>query len=206
MTQAQLFDIEKILNLGTPEFIIENTEIKGLAGGIKKKFTSLSKSPVTYTQIYDPTLFRWDFGDGTPIVETDKRVIFHTYAMPGTYLVRHQACNFCTCSEWNLCFQSIDVVPPQPDIAPLLIGGGLIWFIAIKRECERYDNDKDCKEDSNCQWLKEEKKCVRRCKEDYTIEKQRTDGIKRPHKYTCVPIKKESKPKKETGKRISLRS
>ncbi len=50
-------------------FIIEDAEIKDLAG-IRKKFTSLSVSPVTYTTLYDPTSFRWDFGDGSTIYET----------------------------------------------------------------------------------------------------------------------------------------
>ena len=89
-------------------FIIEDAEIKDLAG-IIKKFTSLSVSPVTYTTLYDPTIFKWDFGDGSPIYQTSDRITYHTYSTEGTYLVKHQACNFCTCSDWNACPQSITV-------------------------------------------------------------------------------------------------
>lgn len=32
--------------------------------------------------------YRWDFGDGTPIVETDRPVVSHRYARPGTYKPR----------------------------------------------------------------------------------------------------------------------
>lgn len=100
LTDTQPLDIIKIPILETPEFIIEDAEVQDLNGKIRKKFTSRSKSPVTYTHIYDPTLFRWDFGDGTPIHETDERVTYHTYDRPGLYLVKHQACNFCACSKW----------------------------------------------------------------------------------------------------------
>lgn len=98
----------------TALFIVEEAEIKDLSG-IRKKFTSLSVSPVTYTTLYDPTSFRWDFGDGSPIYETTDRVTYHTYNTEGTYLVKHQACNFCSCSDWNVCPQSITVTA-EPNI------------------------------------------------------------------------------------------
>lgn len=192
MIETQLFDIEKILTLETPEFIIENAKLQDLNGGIRKKFTSLSKSPVTYTTIYDPILFKWDFGDGSPILETDQRVTYHTYKKPGTYLVQHQACNFCTCSGWGLCFQSIDVVPPAPGITPWLVFGGLIGFVTLKKRCEENKTEKECDKRNDCQWDKLEKRCGPKCTKGYRLKKVRVD--KGPAKLECKPIhKKESK-------------
>lgn len=91
------------------DFVIEDSKVQPLDGRVVKKFTSLAKSPITTTHIYDPTLFRWDFGDGTLIVETSRRTIYHTYDHPGKYLVKHQACNFCTCSGWNMCYNEVSV-------------------------------------------------------------------------------------------------
>lgn len=137
-------------------FTIEDIEVRNLNGGITKKFTSLSKSPVTYTTIYDPTIFRWKFGDekGPNIyTETTERVIHHTYKKSGTYLVQHQACNFCACSDWNLCYQAIDVAPPKPNLLPLAIFGGMFFLL-----------------------IKEEKK---KCKKGYVLKKVKG-------KYVCV--------------------
>ena len=91
------------------DFIIEDSEVQPLDHRIVKKFTSLAKNPVPNTHIYAPTIFRWDFGDGTQIVETGKRTIYHIYERPGKYLIKHQACNFCTCSNWNMCYKMIKV-------------------------------------------------------------------------------------------------
>lgn len=192
MIEIQLFDIEKILTLGNPKFIIEDAKIQDLNGGIKKKFTSLSKSPVTYTNIYDPTIFRWKFGDEEDpdaYTETTERVIYHTYQQPGTYLVKHQACNFCTCSDWSMCFQYISVVPPKFNW-PALALGGFFGLIILRKECDEYKTKKECEEESHCQWLEREKKCVKRCEKGYKLEKERIDRIKRPSKFVCVPIKK----------------
>lgn len=38
------------------DFIVEHSEVQPLDHRIVKKFTSLAKSPVTTTHIYDPTL------------------------------------------------------------------------------------------------------------------------------------------------------
>jgi PKD repeat protein len=97
------------------DFIVEHSDIQPLDNRIVKKFTSLAKSPVTTTNIYDPTIFRWNFGDSTPIVETGKREIYHIYEHPGKYTVRHQACNFCACSDWNLCYKQITVKKENSD-------------------------------------------------------------------------------------------
>lgn len=35
----------------------------------------------------DGTLFRWDFGDGSPTIETDLKQTIHTYAGPGNYTI-----------------------------------------------------------------------------------------------------------------------
>ena len=91
------------------DFIVEHSDIQPLDHRIVKKFTSLAKSPITTTHLYDPTIFKWDFGDGTHIVETSQRTIYHIYEHPGKYLVKHQACNFCACSDWSMCYKKITV-------------------------------------------------------------------------------------------------
>lgn len=91
------------------DFIIEDSEVQPLDHRIVKKFTSLAKNPIPAAHIYDPTLFKWEFGDGTPIVETGQRTIYHIYEHPGKYLVKHQACNFCTCSDWNMCYKTMTI-------------------------------------------------------------------------------------------------
>lgn len=176
-------------------------DVHSLNGDIRKKFTSLSKSPVTYTHIYDPTLFRWDFGDGTPIFETTDRVTHHTYQKPGTYLVKHQACNFCTCSDWGMCFQSISVAAPPKFNWPVVAFGGLLGLVMLRKECTDYDTNKECSKESHCQWIPTEKTCIGKCKEGYRLEKIRTLSEALPEtkskathktkpKFVCIPIKK----------------
>lgn len=91
------------------DFIIEHSDVQPLDHRIVKKFTSLAKNPIPIAHIYDPTIFKWDFGDGTPIVETGQRTIYHIYEHPGKYLVKHQACNFCACSDWNMCYKTVKI-------------------------------------------------------------------------------------------------
>ncbi len=91
------------------DFIVEHSEVQPLDHRIVKKFTSLAKNPIPEAHIYDPTIFRWDFGDGTPIVETGNRTIYHIYEHPGKYLIKHQVCNSCICSDWNMCFKMITI-------------------------------------------------------------------------------------------------
>lgn len=180
-------------------FTIEDEEIHdihNLNDGLKKKFTSLAKSPVTYTDIYKPTLFRWDFGDGTPIFETVSKVTHHAYQQPGTYLVRHQACNFCTCSDWGMCFQSISVAPSKFNW-PVVAFGGLFGLIMLRKDCGNYDTNKECRKESHCQWIPTEKTCARICKEGYRLEKIMSPSKVTPKKQTktqpkfvCIPIKR----------------
>lgn len=91
------------------DFLIEDSEVQPLDHRVVKKFTSLAKNPIPSAHIYDPTIFKWEFGDDTPIVETGQRTIYHIYEHPGKYLVKHQACNFCTCSDWNMCYNIITI-------------------------------------------------------------------------------------------------
>lgn len=91
------------------DFIVEHSEVQPLDSRVVKKFTSLAKNPIPTAHIYDPTIFRWKFGDNTPMVETSKRTIYHIYEHPGKYTVKHQACNFCACSDWDLCYKQITV-------------------------------------------------------------------------------------------------
>lgn len=182
----------------TALFTIEDTEIQDLNGGIRKKFTSLSASPVTYTDIYDPTIFRWDFGDGTPIYETNDRVTYHTYRVAGTYLVKHQACNFCACSDWSTCSQSIIV---EYNFSSLAIASILGFLIFKGTDCEDRKTKKSCDVLRDyCQWVDKEKKCVRKCNEGYKLEKERTEDIKRPYRSKCVLSKERSKLSKEEHK------
>lgn len=46
-----------------------------------------SNTPTTFIR------YRWDFGDGTPIFETDQATVVHQYAQPGTYQPRVEATN-----------------------------------------------------------------------------------------------------------------
>ena len=177
-----------------PEFAIEDIyeDIQSLNGGIKKKFTSQAS---TYTVV-----FKWDFGDGT-IQNTSERSIIHEYRHTGTYTIRHQAClldlECCYVNDIPWCVKTITVVYPKLDILPLLTFGGLFGLILIKKkECEDYPAKKECEENS-CQWLEREKRCVKKCAEGYRLEKARIDGMKRPSKFVCEPIKKRSKSAKE---------
>lgn len=75
----ELFIIEDVISLNDDEII--------------KKFTSKAN--------HKSKIFKWDFGDNTPIVITDGRVIYHTYSTPGIYLVGNQACSYSwCCSDW----------------------------------------------------------------------------------------------------------
>ncbi len=49
--------------------------------------TAQSNTPTTFVR------YRWDFGDGTPFVETTEATVVHRYARPGTYQVRVEATN-----------------------------------------------------------------------------------------------------------------
>lgn len=192
----------------TTLFTVEDTKIRDLNGGIRKKFTSLANSPATYTHIYDPTIFRWDFGDGSPIYETSDRVTYRTYSRPGTYIVRHQACNFCSCSDWNVCSQSITVVQGY-DLSGLATAS-IIGFLVFKgTDCEPRNTKETCEELIDyCRWVEKEKKCVRKCNEGYKLEKEdnknskvlSTDDIKKPFKLKCIPIRELSKEKSRSLK------
>lgn len=186
------------------QFIIEDTKIRDLNGGIRKKFTSLANSPVTYTHIYDPTIFRWDFGDGSPIYETNDRVTYHTFRDAGTYIISHQSCYPCggplVCSN-GWCTQSITITPPGKDLTALAIGS-IFGFLVFKGiDCEPRNTKETCEELRDyCRWVEKEKKCVRKCNEGYKLEKERTDDIKKPFKLGCVPVRERSKEKLESLK------
>jgi hypothetical protein len=47
--------------------------------------TAQSNTPATFVR------YRWDFGDGSPILETDQATVVHQYAKPGTYQARVEA-------------------------------------------------------------------------------------------------------------------
>lgn len=147
-----------------PEFLIENDDIiKSLNGKITKKFTSLETRG---------TLFRWKFGDGFEL-ETTENPIYHEYKKKGLYIVSHQSCigPLC-CSGW--CIKSIDITP-KPPWASLAIGG-FLFFLLIKKECEKEDNVEDClkhkcnKEVYCCEWKTKEKKCVEKRYRDSSIQ------------------------------------
>jgi subtilisin family serine protease len=61
-----------------------------------------TNTPATFVR------YRWDFGDGTPIVETDQPVVSHQYAQPGEYHARVEAMD-----TWGHTAISSNVVP-QP--------------------------------------------------------------------------------------------
>ncbi len=45
------------------DFLVEHSEVQPLDHRIVKKFTSLAKNPISESYMYDPTIFRWNFGD-----------------------------------------------------------------------------------------------------------------------------------------------
>ncbi len=49
--------------------------------------TAQSNTPTTFVR------YRWDFGDGSPILESDSATVSHRYAQPGNYQVRVEAIN-----------------------------------------------------------------------------------------------------------------
>lgn len=52
----------------------------------KYRFDNLSIAPPA--RPFGATSFSWDFGDGTALLTTSTASVFHTYAAPGTYLVK----------------------------------------------------------------------------------------------------------------------
>lgn len=82
----------------------------------------------TDTSTPSPTLFYWDFGDGTPPLETAEKTVIHQYELPGKYTVTHRAGTSPDCWS-NICTQEIDVAAP-PTPAPAL-GPGIFLFLGI---------------------------------------------------------------------------
>lgn len=184
-----------ISSIEIPEFFVEDiltNQIQSLNGGYRKRFTS-SASLLAI-------VFKWDFGDNSPIQVTHDRSIEHEYHNTGPYIVRHQACFLdapcCYSNDIPWCTQTISVLPSRPAspawLAFLGIGGFLL--LGAKRECEEYNNKKDCEEvrlyfqdgkyycklekekdktkihrEPCCEWIDtpKEKRCVPRCKKDY---------------------------------------
>ena len=95
--------------LDTELFIVEDVNVQSLNNTITKKFTSKASD--------NAKIFKWDFGDGTPILETNDRVVLHTYASLGVYLVKHQACAYSwCCSKW--CHRCIKICKPPGTGSP----------------------------------------------------------------------------------------
>lgn len=196
---SQLLE-DPAFNIKDVDFIVEDLNAQSLNGSkFTKKFTSLASTA---------TIFRWDFGDGEDL-ETSDNPIYHSYDHAGKYDVGHQSCigPLC-CSGW--CVKTIKVLPPSAAAPALLFGGLGFMFLAAKRDCEAYDNKKDCEEarlylengkprcrvpkpeeklkekrKPCCDWIekdKKDKKCVPRCETGYERK-----IIK--NKYTCIKIK-----------------
>lgn len=177
-------------------FLIEDVETQSLSGGIKKKFTSLATNA---------TIFRWKFGDETypaTYLETTENPIYHTYKHKGTYTVSHQSCYPCiatgtlACSV-GWCVKTIEALPPKPPMAPLLLFGGFLGLMVLRKRCDELGTKKECDRYKECQWISREKICAPICEEGYRLEKARIDGMKRPTRLECRPIKKLST-KKQT--------
>lgn len=200
-----------ISSIEIPEFSVEDiltNQIQSLNGAYRKRFTSSASLLAT--------VFKWDFGDYSPILITHDRSVEHEYHNTGPYIVRHQACFLdapcCHTNDIPWCTQTISVLPSRPAspawLAFLGIGGFLL--LGAKRECEEYNNKKDCEEvrlnfqdgkyycklekgrdktkihrEPCCEWIDtpKEKKCVPRCKKDY--ERKTTKG-----KTACVKTMK----------------
>ena len=190
--------------LSIDEFIVEDIdrEIQGLNGGFRKKFTSLATTS---------TIFRWRFGDThqNPIIETTENPYYHTFREAGTYIVNHQSCYPCgtqlTCSN-GWCTKSIYIAPPGKDLSALAVGSIFGFLIFKGIECEDRGTKEECDElREYCQWVVKEKKCVKKCKEGYKLEKEdiknskvlSTEDIKRPFRLKCVPSKERPKLSKE---------
>lgn len=95
--------------LDTELFIVEDVNVQSLNNTITKKFTSKASD--------NARIFKWDFGDGTQIVETNDRTTYHTYASPGVYIVKHQACSYSwCCGKW--CPRCIKICKPPGTGSP----------------------------------------------------------------------------------------
>lgn len=201
------------------QFIIEDvreeSHTQTLNGGVIKKFTSLATTS---------TIFRWTFGDThqNPIIETTENPYYHTFREAGTYIIGHQSCYPCggqlVCSN-GWCTQSITITSPGKDLSALA-AAGIFGFLVFKgTDCEPRNTKETCEELIDyCRWIEKEKKCVRKCNEGYTLEKEdnknsktkqqnavvrkqlehlSTDDIKKPFMLGCVPTRKRLKPSKE---------
>lgn len=101
--------LTQIPSFGNEPFTIEDIGLQNLNNGITKKFESTASE--------NATIFKWNFGDDTPIITTYDRIIYHTYTSSGVYLVRHKACSspIC-CSNW--CSKCIKIYKPTGTGSP----------------------------------------------------------------------------------------
>lgn len=161
--------------LPVDEFVIEDangeihTQVQNLNGGVIKKFTSMATNA---------TIFRWTFGDThqNPIIETTENPYYHTFRDAGTYIINHQSCYPCggqlACSN-GWCTQSITIAPLGKDLSALAVAS-IFGFLVFKGiDCEPRNTKETCEELIDyCRWIEKEKKCVRKCNEGYTLEKE----------------------------------
>lgn len=124
---ARIYNVTNV-----PSFTIEEINIKLLNGDIMewntKKFMSLASTA---------TSFKWDFGDGTLILETTENPIYHTYANRGTYTIGHQTCAYTGCCSSGWCYQSIDVQPLGRDKFWAFMGLAGFVFLASEDKCKK---------------------------------------------------------------------
>lgn len=121
------------------DFTVEDVskDIQHLNGKIQKQFTSQASS---YSVV-----FKWDFGDGTPILNASQRTILHEYTKPGRYTVKHQACLLdapcCYNNDIPWCLKTITVreAPAEAGMSPILVLGlaiGFLFMIAKKKKTQ----------------------------------------------------------------------
>ena len=75
-TSIRVGDIQAILNFNPVKLPPCNA--------FNYRFDNLSTAPLAF----GPTSFIWDFGDGTPRIQTDNSSILHSFTGPGTYNVK----------------------------------------------------------------------------------------------------------------------
>ena len=71
--------------------------------------------------------YLWDFGDGSPPVDTADRIARHTYTKPGTYTVIHSV--FDSCGSEKICADIAEISAAAGGGVPVFALGLLGLFV-----------------------------------------------------------------------------
>ncbi|HLF47405.1 MAG TPA: PKD domain-containing protein [Chitinophagaceae bacterium] len=76
---------------------------------LKYRFDNLSVAPVT--KPFTNQSFRWEFGDGSPSIITGTAPVFHSYASPGSYIVKLYLRDTSYCNYLDSVVKTISIAP-----------------------------------------------------------------------------------------------